>query len=52
VVIELWAVEAVIHCLFFVAGVLSMLEMQDTGNVGSEHENVKQRVEMLRQTTG
>jgi hypothetical protein len=33
VVIELWAVEAfcltpVIACLFFVAGVLSMLEMQ------------------------
>jgi hypothetical protein len=33
-VIELWAVEAfclspVIACLFFVVGVLSMLEMQD-----------------------
>jgi hypothetical protein len=36
VVIELWAVEAfcltpVIACLFFVAGVLSMLEIQDAG---------------------
>jgi hypothetical protein len=53
VAIELWAVEAfcltpVIACLFFVAGVLSMLEMQGFQYVLSLRENRKLVTQMFR----
>jgi hypothetical protein len=61
VVIELWAVEAfclspVIACLFFVASVLSMLEMQvnlpDFGGVLKTGKYFFSHVKYLLPTTG